>query len=171
VIVAAAVPLVHHRVAYALDPYVHATADQLIHEFIAKRWSPYVYADRAVASRADAVLARVGLGGEALAGTLSHGDKRKLEIALLLAGEPSVLLLDEPMAGVSAEDVPALAEVIRGLTADGRGVLMVEHHMEVVIGLAQRIAVMHGGRLIAVDTPDAIMSNETVREAYLGEEL
>ena len=105
-------------------------------------------------------------------GLLSHGDKRKLELAMLLAADKRVLLLDEPMAGVSMEDVPELVELIRSVHEDeGKTVLMVEHHMEVVIGLAQRIAVMHGGELLAVDTPDAIMANETVRQAYLGEEL
>ena len=129
---------------------------------------------KAALSRATWAIERVGLKGRDLwpAGLISHGDKRKLELAMLLAANPRVLLLDEPMAGVSMEDVPELVELIRSVHADeGKTVLMVEHHMEVVIGLAQRIAVMHGGRLIAVDTPAAIMSNETVREAYLGEEL
>ena len=124
--------------------------------------------------RATWAIDRVGLAGRDLwaAGLLSHGDKRKLELAMLLAGRPRVLLLDEPMAGVSMEDVPELVELIRSVHADeGKTVLMVEHHMEVVTGLAQRIAVMHHGRLLAVDTPDAIMRNETVRQAYLGEEL
>ncbi len=77
---------------------------------------------------------------------------------MLLAARPRVLLLDEPMAGVSMEDVPELVELIRSVHADeGKTVLMVEHHMEVVTGLAQRIAVMHHGRLLAVDTPEAIM--------------
>ncbi|WP_229791604.1 ATP-binding cassette domain-containing protein, partial [Micromonospora fulviviridis] len=117
---------------------------------------------------------RVGLHhrGTALAGTLAHGEKRKLEIALLLAGEPRVMLLDEPMAGVSAEDVPELVSVIRSLTGDsGRSVLMVEHHMDVILELADRIAVMHHGALLACDTPDTVMANATVQEAYLGESL
>ena len=125
-------------------------------------------------ARATWAIARVGLADREawIAGLLSHGDKRKLELAMLLAADKRVLLLDEPMAGVSMEDVPELVELIRSVHADeGKTVLMVEHHMEVVIGLAQRIAVMHGGRLLAVDTPDAIMANETVRQAYLGEEL
>jgi branched-chain amino acid transport system ATP-binding protein len=129
---------------------------------------------RPATERATWAIGRVGLADRTTwpAGMLSHGDKRKLELAMLLAANPRVLLLDEPMAGVSMEDVPELVELIRSVhTDEGKTVLMVEHHMEVVIGLAQRIAVMHGGRLIAVDTPDAIMSNETVREAYLGEEL
>ncbi|MEV6691744.1 ABC transporter ATP-binding protein [Micromonospora sp. NPDC051196] len=131
-------------------------------------------ADREVAAAADAALERVGLAhrGTALAGTLAHGEKRKLEIALLLAGEPRVMLLDEPMAGVSAEDVPELVQVIRSLTGDsGRSVLMVEHHMDVILELADRIAVMHHGALLACDTPETVMANPTVQEAYLGEEL
>ncbi|MEV0729431.1 ABC transporter ATP-binding protein [Polymorphospora sp. NPDC050346] len=130
--------------------------------------------DTAVAEAADRALDRVGLAhrGEALAGTLAHGEKRKLEIALLLAGEPTVMLLDEPMAGVSAEDVPELVAVIRSLTGDsGRSVLMVEHHMDVILELADRIAVMHHGALLACDTPDTVMANATVQEAYLGEAL
>ncbi len=131
-------------------------------------------ADREVAAAADAALDRVGLHhrGTALAGNLAHGEKRKLEIALLLAGEPRVMLLDEPMAGVSAEDVPELVAVIKSLTGDsGRSVLMVEHHMDVILELADRIAVMHHGALLACDTPDTVMANATVQEAYLGEAL
>ena len=108
-------------------------------------------------ARATWAIARVGLADREWwpAGLLSHGDKRKLELAMLLAADPRVLLLDEPMAGVSMEDVPELVELIRSVHADeGKTVLMVEHHMEVVIGLAQRIAVMHDGALLAVDTPD-----------------
>ena len=131
-------------------------------------------ADREVAAAPDAALDRVGLHhrGTALAGTLAHGEKRKLEIALLLAGEPRVMLLDEPMAGVSAEDVPELVSVIKSLTGDsGRAVLMVEHHMDVILELADRIAVMHHGALLACDTPETVMANATVQEAYLGEAL
>jgi branched-chain amino acid transport system ATP-binding protein len=81
-------------------------------------------------------------------------------------------LLDEPMAGVSAENVPELVELIGSVhREEGKTVLMVEHHMDVVIGLAQRIAVMHHGALLACDTPAAVMANETVQAAYLGEEL
>jgi branched-chain amino acid transport system ATP-binding protein len=119
-------------------------------------------------------LARVGLESRthARAGSLSHGDKRRLELAMLLAADPSVIMLDEPMAGVSAENVPELVELIRSVHAEeGKTVLMVEHHMEVVTGLAQRIAVMHHGALLACDTPEAIMANATVQSAYLGEEL
>ncbi|MDO5498900.1 MAG: ABC transporter ATP-binding protein [Propionibacteriaceae bacterium] len=104
----------------------------------------------------------------AAAGDLSHGDKRKLEIAMLLAADPQVIMLDEPMAGVGSSDVPGLSEVIRTLHRSGRTVLMVEHHIDVVLGLADRVAVMHNGELLALDTPDRIMANETVQSAYLG---
>jgi branched-chain amino acid transport system ATP-binding protein len=124
--------------------------------------------------RANAALGRVGLTRYALhpAGSLAHGDKRRLEIAMLLAADKPVLLLDEPMAGLSAEHVPELVELIRAIHVEERKtVLMVEHHMDVVTGLAQRIAVMHHGALLACDTPAAVMANETVQSAYLGEEL
>lgn len=118
---------------------------------------------------ADAHLATVGLTKhDTAAGDLSHGDKRKLEIAMLLAAEPSVILLDEPMAGVNSSDIPGLSDVIRSLHRSGRTVLMVEHHIDVVLGLADRVAVMHHGELLAIDQPDLIMANQTVQGAYLG---
>ncbi len=104
------------------------------------------------------------------AGVLSHGDKRKLEIAMLLAAEPTVILLDEPMAGVASGDVPGLVEVIRNLhQTSGRTVLMVEHHIDVVLGLVDTVAVMHHGQLLAHDTPEAVMANPAVQGAYLGD--
>ncbi|MCH1883790.1 ABC transporter ATP-binding protein [Agrococcus sp. ARC_14] len=116
-------------------------------------------------------LEEVGLGHhlETTAGVLSHGDKRKLEIAMLLATEPEVVLLDEPMAGVGSGDVAGLVEVIRRLHASGRTVLMVEHHMEVLLGLVDRVAVMHHGELLAIDSPKAVMADPAVQRAYLGE--
>jgi branched-chain amino acid transport system ATP-binding protein len=129
---------------------------------------------REARERAGWALERVGLGArlEASAGQLAHGEKRKLELAMLLAADPRVILLDEPMAGVSAEDVPELVELIGSVHRDEhKTVLMVEHHMEVVTGLAERIAVMHHGALLACDTTQAIMADETVQAAYLGQEL
>ncbi|QNE77719.1 ATP-binding cassette domain-containing protein [Streptomyces finlayi] len=120
------------------------------------------------------VLERTGLGhrAQATAAELSHGEKRKLELAVLLVGEPRLMLLDEPMAGVSAEEVPALTELIRTLHRDeGRTVLMVEHHMDVLLGLADRLAVMHHGQLLALDTPRAVTADPEVQRAYLGEGL
>jgi len=123
--------------------------------------------------RATEALGQVGLADRAAwpAGMLSHGDKRKLEVAMLLAGDPRVILLDEPMAGVSAEDVDGLVALIRSVHGKGRTVLLVEHRMEVVVGLAQRIAVMHHGSLLAFDTPENVMADPTVQSAYLGEPL
>ena len=117
-------------------------------------------------------LAEVGLASRAdvPAGQLSHGEKRKLEIALLLATQPSVILLDEPMAGVGTADVPDLVELIGRVHRDqGCTVLMVEHHLEVLLGLVDRVAVLHHGRLLACDRPDAVMADPAVQSAYVGE--
>lgn len=117
-------------------------------------------------------LAEVGLAARASvpAGQLAHGDKRKLEIALLLAMQPSLILLDEPMAGVGTADVPELVELIGRVHRDqGRTVLMVEHHLEVLLGLVDRVAVLHHGRLLACDEPSAVMNDAQVQAAYLGE--
>ena len=124
----------------------------------------------AATRRAMAALEEVGMAhrADATASGLSHGEKRKVEIAMLIAMEPRVILLDEPMAGVGSADVPALTEVIRRLHRGGRTVLMVEHHMDVVLGLADRVAVMHHGELLAADSPEAVMANPTVQSAYLG---
>jgi branched-chain amino acid transport system ATP-binding protein len=129
---------------------------------------------REAVERATWSLERVGLGSRKLvpAALLAGGEKRKLELAMLLSADPRVFMLDEPMAGVSAEDVPELTEVIRAVhEGEHKTVLMVEHHIEVVTGIAERIAVMHHGSLLAVDTPDAVMRNATVQQAYVGESL
>ena len=102
---------------------------------------------------------------------LSHGDKRKLELAILVAADARVLLLDEPMAGVNTEDVPGLTELIRRLHGEGRTVLMVEHHMAVVVGLVDSIAVLDSGRLLAHGSPDEVVANDEVQRAYLGQPL
>jgi branched-chain amino acid transport system ATP-binding protein len=123
---------------------------------------------------ARARLADVGLEPRAstCAGQLAHGDKRKLEIAMLLGSRPSVVLLDEPMAGVAMADVPELVELIRRLHHEqGCTVLMVEHHLDVLLGLVDRVAVLHHGRLLGCDTPDAIMVDPVVQRTYLGEPL
>ncbi|HET7387837.1 MAG TPA: ABC transporter ATP-binding protein, partial [Nocardioidaceae bacterium] len=140
----------------------------------ARLWGPPAGRGGELLARARHCLERVGLSGQASApaGSLSHGEKRKLELAIVLAGRPQVLLLDEPMAGLGMEDVPEVVALIRDLHADqGITVLMVEHHMEVILGLADRIAVMHHGSLLACDTPDAVMADPAVQSAYLGEPL
>jgi branched-chain amino acid transport system ATP-binding protein len=121
---------------------------------------------------ARARLADVGLERRAgiCAGQLAHGDKRKLEIAMVLGGRPSIVLLDEPMAGVATADVPELVELIRRVHHEqGCTVLMVEHHLDVLLGLVDRVAVLHHGRLLGCDTPDAIMGDPVVQRTYLGE--
>jgi branched-chain amino acid transport system ATP-binding protein len=129
--------------------------------------------DPAPLERARAVLETVGLAGRArdAAALLSHGEKRKLDLAILLCGEPSVLLLDEPTAGLAAEDVPAMLELIAAIKRRGKTVLMVEHRIDLVLGLADRVAVMHHGSLLAIDTPERIVADETVQAAYLGDPL
>ncbi|GEP46639.1 ABC transporter ATP-binding protein [Microbacterium saccharophilum] len=103
------------------------------------------------------------------AGDLSHGDKRKLEIAVILATDAAIVLLDEPMAGVASGDVAGLVENIRDMQRDKQcTVLMVEHHIDVLMGLVEKVAVMYAGSIIAFDTPQKIMENPTVQSAYLG---
>ena len=124
--------------------------------------------------RARAALALVGLEQRAAvkAASLSHGEKRKLDLAILLCGDPQVVLLDEPTAGLAVEDVPEMMSLIRGIHRDqNKTVLMVEHRMDLVMGLADRMAVMHHGALLAVDTPERIIANELVQSAYLGDPL
>ena len=100
---------------------------------------------------------------------LSHGEQRKVEIAMLLAFDPSVILLDEPMAGVGSSDVESLQQLIRVVHREqGRTVLMVEHHLNVVLGLADRVAVLHHGRLLACATASEVMADPVVQSAYLG---
>jgi branched-chain amino acid transport system ATP-binding protein len=118
-----------------------------------------------------AALAEVGLGDRAdqPVADLSHGDKRKLEIALLLCSDPDVLLLDEPTAGVSVEEVEPLVAVIRRVHEAGRTVVMVEHRMELVVEASDRIAVLHNGRLLTAGAPEEVMADPIVQSAYLGE--
>jgi branched-chain amino acid transport system ATP-binding protein len=130
--------------------------------------------DPETAEVAAEVLSRVGLAKKArmLAGDLSHGDKRKLELATVIATKSDVLLLDEPMAGVNLDDVAGLIDLIGEIQRQTRAaVLFVEHHMEVVLSLSDRIAVLHHGALLAIDEPARVMKNETVQTAYIGDAL
>lgn len=118
------------------------------------------------------VLERVGLTNRAdtRAGSLSHGDKRKVELAMVLAADPAVLLLDEPTAGVSVEETEPLVNLIREVHHAGKTVVMVEHRMEFVVDVSDRIAVMHRGKILTAGPPQAVMADQTVRSAYLGDE-
>jgi len=128
-------------------------------------------ADRDDVARAHDALDRVGLArrGADRVGALSHADRRKVELAMLVAARFDVLLLDEPTAGLSVEEIPMLLAVIRAVhRGQGTTVLMVEHRMDVVGELSDRIAVMHHGRLLAYAPPDRVMADPAVRDAYLG---
>ncbi|TYS65632.1 ABC transporter ATP-binding protein [Sutcliffiella horikoshii] len=104
-----------------------------------------------------------------LAKNLAHGEKRKLEIAMLLALETELLLLDEPTAGMSIEEVPAILEVIKLIKAKGdRTIILIEHKMDMILDLSDSVTVLFNGKLLADGTPQEIMNNETVQSAYLG---
>ena len=103
------------------------------------------------------------------AGSLTHGEQRKLEMAILLALEPEVLLLDEPTAGMPLEEVPSILQLLKSIRdRRNKTILLVEHKMDVLMALSDSIAVLHEGKLIADDTPEAISKNPEVQEAYFG---
>jgi branched-chain amino acid transport system ATP-binding protein len=122
-----------------------------------------------VRERALAILELIGLTAKAamLAAHLSHGQKRHLEIAIALAAEPTLLLLDEPTAGMSPEETDETMRLIRDL-ARGRTVVLVEHKMKLVMNISDRITVLHQGQVLAEGTPDEIRANERVQQTYLG---
>ena len=126
--------------------------------------------DDEATAKASHALERVSLTDQRdeIVSALSHGDKRKLEMAVVLAADPKVLLLDEPTAGVSVEETRPLVELIRDVHQSGTTIVMVEHRMEFVVDISDRIAVMHEGHLLTVGAPDQVMADETVRSAYLG---
>ncbi len=122
-----------------------------------------------VTREADEVLAMVGLDSrrDVPANALSYGEQRELEIALTVATRPELVMLDEPTAGLNSEDTRRAVALIRRVT-EGRTLVMVEHDMEVVFDLADRISVIYYGRVLATGTPDNIRGNEEVKRAYLG---
>ena len=120
---------------------------------------------------AHSALARVGLGSRsgAIVASLSHGEQRQLELAMALAAKPRLLLLDEPMAGLGAEESARMVETLRELKRE-LTILLIEHDMEAVFALADRITVLVYGRVIASGSPADIRANPEVRQAYLGEQ-
>jgi branched-chain amino acid transport system ATP-binding protein len=126
----------------------------------------------AVREASEQLLERVRLQrqAETLAGEMSYSEQRSLELAMTIASEPKLILLDEPMAGMSREETDYTAALIREVTA-GRALLLVEHDMDVVFSLGERVSVLVYGQLIATGTPDEIRRHQGVREAYLGEEV
>lgn len=131
-------------------------------------WTPAATDARLTEPALDS-LAAVGLSAQAgrTARDLSHGERRQLELAMALAGAPKLLLLDEPMAGMGADETARMIELLKALS--GKTVLLVEHDMDAVFALADRISVLVYGRIIATGAPDEIRANEDVRRAYLGE--
>jgi branched-chain amino acid transport system ATP-binding protein len=126
---------------------------------------------RNLIARAREILDEVALGAksEQPAASLSHGDQRKLEVALMMALEPEVFMFDEPTAGMSVDEVPVVLELIARLKQDkSKTILLVEHKMDVVRSLADRIIVLHNGRLVADGEPRAVIALPVVQEAYLG---
>ncbi len=128
-----------------------------------------VLSGRTLAEHVDASLAEVGLPGVGgrTAGSLPYGHQRLLEVAMGLAAQPEVLVLDEPTQGLAPEDIAALSALVRRISGHVT-VLLIEHNMAVVLDLAHRVTVMDGGRIIAEGTPREIETNPDVRKVYLG---
>jgi branched-chain amino acid transport system ATP-binding protein len=127
--------------------------------------------ERALREPAREMLARVGLAAraEVVAGALAHGEQRQLEIAMALATRPRLLLLDEPVAGMGIDESQRMVQLLRSLRG-AHTMVLVEHDMDAVFALADRISVMVYGRVVATGAPEAIRANAEVRRAYLGED-
>jgi len=121
-------------------------------------------------TRADEILDAVGLSGrrDRTAASLAHGEQRALEIGIALAADPKLLLLDEPTAGMGPEETKEMVALLRRL-GESRTILLVEHKMKMILGLSERILVLHHGRLIADGTPSEIQTDREVRRVYLGQ--
>ncbi|MDE2565359.1 MAG: ATP-binding cassette domain-containing protein, partial [Burkholderiales bacterium] len=118
----------------------------------------------------DALLERVGLAGlgRRAAAELAHGQQRALEVAMALAADPALLLMDEPTAGMSPEETQVMMALIVQLAAE-RSVILVEHKMKLVMGICRRLLVLHHGEFLAEGTPEQIQANADVRRVYLGQ--
>jgi branched-chain amino acid transport system ATP-binding protein len=152
----------------ALDNVAMALQARCGHNF---RFWQNVRMVKALREPARAVLERIGLAERAqtIAGTLSYGEQRQLEIGMALATRPKLLMLDEPTAGMGTEESARMVELLRDLKGQ-QTLLLVEHDMQAVFALADRISVLVYGRIIATGTPDEIRSHPEVRAAYLGSE-
>jgi branched-chain amino acid transport system ATP-binding protein len=157
-----------YREFTALDNVALAVQAHAGHSF--RFWRP-ARADPALREPARAILEQVGLGARAdvLAANLAHGEQRQLEIAMVLATRPKLLLLDEPVAGMGTEESQRMGQFLASLKGR-QTIVLVEHDMDVVFTLADRISVLVYGRIIASGAPDQIRANPEVRSAYLGEE-
>ena len=136
-------------------------------------WNMWAAADKLLVREAEELLTILGLEdrAEKLGSELSYGDRRRLEVALALACEPQLLLLDEPTAGMSIPDKPGMVELIRKVSRErGVTVILIEHDMDIVFSVADEITVLHQGAVVAQGTPQEIKSNEQVQQIYLGED-
>lgn len=135
-------------------------------------WFKRFSSENSAREKAENILADLGLEQLILseAGSLSRGDKRRLELAMGLAQEPRLLLLDEPTAGMARHDTNATIELLKRIKAGGMTKVIIEHDMHVVFSLADRITVLAGGRIICQGTPEEVKADPRVKEAYLGEE-
>jgi branched-chain amino acid transport system ATP-binding protein len=152
---------VHENVRLAVQARAGGGAD------ILSRWSSRID----WIERADQFIEAANLADkrDIVAVALPHGDKRKLEVAIMMALEPHVFMFDEPTAGMSVDDVPVILDLIKALKGAGdKTILLVEHKMDVVRSLADRIVVLHNGRLVADGEPGEVISSPVVQEAYLG---
>ncbi len=135
-------------------------------------WNMTATADKLLVREAEALLALLGLADRAgkLGSALAYGDRRRLEVALALACEPTLLLLDEPTAGMSLPDKPGMVQLIQRIAREkGVTAILIEHDMDMVFSMANVITVMHQGAVVAEGTPQEIQANERVQEIYLGE--
>jgi len=132
----------------------------------------FIDRDRRIRQETERLLELVRLTARAatLAGEMAYSEQRSLEIAMTLASDPQLVLLDEPMAGMATEETQYTAQLVREVT-QGRTLMIVEHDMDVVFALSDRISVLVYGQVIATGTPDEIRNDERVKEAYLGEEV
>ncbi|WP_372621305.1 ABC transporter ATP-binding protein [Falsiroseomonas sp.] len=139
-------------------------------DFGMARWLRAAQREPAPIAAAHVALSRVGLRAEGIAGTLSHGELRLLEIAMALATRPRVLLLDEPLAGMGPEEGEHVAALLKELSRD-HAVLLIEHDMDFVFAVADTLTVMVDGRVLEQGTPAQIRASAAVREAYLGHDV
>jgi branched-chain amino acid transport system ATP-binding protein len=138
--------------------------------WVAQKAKSWLAVDRASMQKIEATLefCRLRDRKDELARNLAFGEQRRLELARVLAAEPDLLLLDEPAAGMNAAEIEDLRERILALKKRGKTVVLIEHHMELVMGIAERVAVLNFGEKIAEGPPAAVQEDERVREAYLG---
>jgi branched-chain amino acid transport system ATP-binding protein len=157
-----------YREFTALDNVALAVQAHAGHSF--RFWRP-ARAEAQLRDPARAILEEVGLGGRAdvLAANLAHGEQRQLEIAMVLATRPRLMLLDEPVAGMGTDESQRMVRFL-GTLKGRRTMILVEHDMDAVFTLADRISVLVYGRIIASGTPEEIRANPEVRSAYLGED-